>query len=209
MKFEELCQVVPPNGVFRIGHILAGQRSPEDVRRQIGRWSESGKILQIRRGVYVLASPYGKVSPHPFAIANSCRRSSYVSLESALSNYGMIPEYVPATTSITTGRPEELPTPFGRMIFKHVSQGRFFGFRETDLNRDQSALLASPSKAVVDLLYLTPRSDDEAYLSELRLEPMEDFDIDNLRETATGMKSKKVLRAVERLIGIWKEEELL
>jgi len=103
------------------------------------------------------------------------RRTSYVSLESALSYYAMIPEYVPATTCITTGRPEELSTPCGRMIFKHVSQGRFFGFRETDLNRDQSALLASPPKAVVDLLYLTPRSDDESYLSELRMEPMEDL----------------------------------
>ena len=56
----------------------------------------------------MLGKPIGRVSAHPFVVANALKKASYVSLQSALSHYGMIPEYVPVTTSVTTRRPEEV-----------------------------------------------------------------------------------------------------
>jgi hypothetical protein len=53
---------------------------------------------------------------------------SYVSLQSALSYHGMIPEYVPETTCITTGRPLCIQTPFGRISYRHLKSGAFTGF---------------------------------------------------------------------------------
>jgi hypothetical protein len=115
----------------------------------------------------------------------------------------MIPEYVPVTTSVTTGRPEELETPAGRFQFRHVAGRLFDGFSETEVSPGEFALLASPYKALVDLLYLTPGGDQSDYLDELRLSPPEHFAADTLRASAQRSGSVKVRRAVERLLQLW------
>lgn len=199
MKFDDLTAKAPEHGLFRTGQILAGEESPADVRSQLSRWVRSGRIIRLRRQVYALAAPYRKVAPHPFAAANSLRRSSYVSLQSALAHYGMIPEYVPVTTSVTTGRPEEITNPLGRFLFRHVGVGLFRGFAEVEVSLGQRVLMATPQKALVDLLYLTPHSDEVAFLDELRLQRSRAFDAAALRVEAEHSGSAKVLRAVERL----------
>ena len=206
MKIEELSDLVRPGGLFRTGQILAGQHSPQDVRRQLVRWVKSGRVLKLRRGVYMLTKPYVGSAAHPFAVANTLKKASYVSLQSALAHYGMIPEHVPVTTSITTGRPEEVETPLGRFQFRHVAPRLFYGFNEIEISRNQWVLLATPQKAIVDLLYLTPNSDDVEYLRELRLERPEHFEHDNLFEAAARSASSKVERSVERLIELWENE---
>jgi hypothetical protein len=140
---------------------------------------------------------------HPFTVANVLKKASYVSLQSALAHYGMIPEYVPVTTSVTTGRPEELETPAGRFQFRHIADRLFGGFSETEVSPGEFALLASPYKALVDLLYLTPGSDQFDYLGELRLSPPEHFGPVSLQTSAESTGSAKVRRAVEKLLGIW------
>ena len=203
MKFGDLLALTPPNGVFRTGHILAGQTSPAQVRRQLDRWVKSGRVIRLRRGVYLVSDPYSKTSVHPFAAANALKKASYVSLQSALAHHGMIPEFVPVTTSVTAGRPEELSTRIGRFQFRHVRSALFFGFREIEIGRDQMAMLARPEKALVDLLYLTPRSDRVEYLSELRLERPPGFDLGGLRAAVERSRSAKIERAVERLLELW------
>ena len=207
MKLVELAARVPSNGLFRTGQILAGQRSPSDLRRQLHRWARSGRVVQLRRGVYLLCAPYAKLPVHPFAVAGALKKASYVSLHSALAYHGMIPEGVPVTTSVTSGRPEEIDTPRGRFQFRHVSTRLLFGFSEVEMAQDQRALLASAEKALVDLLYLTPHSDRIAYLRELRVVPAESFDRENLHEKAQRVGSRKVERAVRLLLDLWDSED--
>jgi predicted transcriptional regulator of viral defense system len=206
MKSADLHSRVPENGIFRTGQILAGEKSPADVRSQLSRWVRSGRVIQLRRQVYALAEPYRKSAPHPFAVANALRRSSYVSLQSALAYYGMIPEYVPVVTSVTTGRPEEITNPLGRFQFRHVSVGLFRGFADVEVSSGQRILMATPQKALVDLLYLTPHSDEVAFLEELRIQRSRVFDAAALRVEAAHSGSAKVLRAVERLERLPAEE---
>jgi predicted transcriptional regulator of viral defense system len=205
MKFEVLLQRVPDDGLFTTGHILSGVGQPEDLRRQLARWVSAGKVLQLRRGVYMLSAPYARRAAHPFLVANTLHRASYVSLQSALSHYGMIPEYVPVTTSVTTGRPEEVSTSAGRYQFRHLAKSRFFGFREIELAPGQRALVATPCKALVDLLYLAHHSDNPGYLRELRIARPPDLDIEKLFRTAELTGSAKVLRAVRCLVTVWEE----
>lgn len=205
MKIEELADRVPENGLFRTGQILSGNRLPAHVRRQLDRWVKSGRVVQLRRGVYKLQKPYVSSGAHPFAIANALKKASYVSLQSALSHYGMIPEYVPVTTSATTGRPEACDNPMGRFLFRHISAKRFFGFKELEIAPGQQALIASPAKALVDLLYLTPHSDNPDYLRELRLTEPESFDRKELGAVVEKLGSSKVERAVRHIIELWKE----
>jgi len=206
MNFKKLIEKVGPNGLFRTGQILAGEYSPADVRRQLDRWVKSGRVLRLRRGAYALAKPYGPVPAHPFTTANVLKKASYVSLQSALAHYGMIPEYVPVTTSITTGRPEELDTPVGRFQFRHIAPRLFHGFKETEIAPGQFALLADRCKALVDLLYLTPSSDQPAFLHEMRLTRPDGFDLVQLQKTVRRTGSRKVERAVRRLLDAWEVE---
>jgi predicted transcriptional regulator of viral defense system len=205
MKIEELADRVPENGLFRTGQILSGNRQPEHVRRQLDRWVKSGRVVQLRRGVYKLQKPYVSTGAHPFAIATVLKKASYVSLQSALSYYGMIPEYVPVTTSVTTGRPEACDNPLGRFLFRHISPKRFFGFTELEVAPSQLALIASPAKALLDLLYLTPHSDNPDYLRELRLTEPDGFDREELGTFVENVGSYKAERAVRHIIELWKE----
>lgn len=199
MKFENLLARTAPNGLFRTGDILAGAGNPAAVRRQLNRWKQSGRIHQLRREVYCVRAPYRTDQPHPFAIANLLRRGSYVSLQSALSHYGMIPEHVPMVTSVTGGRPETLATPAGRFRFRHLGANRFFGFAERAVAPGEPAWIATPEKALVDLLYLSPGSDSRDFLEELRLAFPERFPLGRLMETGLRMQSAKVDRALRIL----------
>jgi len=199
MNYGELLDIARNNLVFSSSLLLAGRGSAGSVRRQLDRWVKSGRLMQLRRGVYSVAAPYRAEAPHPFLVANHLRKPSYVSFQSALSHYGMIPEFVPATTSVTTGRPEELQTPLGRFVFRHVKKTAFFAYNQKEISRGQSVFLASPEKALLDLLYLTPGSDSPEYLEELRFEPMDHFDWEAVRRHAERLKSRKLKRAVELL----------
>jgi hypothetical protein len=84
-------------------------------------------------------------------------------------------------------------------MFRHLKKGAFFGYAETEISKGQSAFLASPEKALLDLLYLTPGSDSPEYLEELRFEPPEHFDWEAFRRHADRLKSRKLKRAEEFL----------
>jgi predicted transcriptional regulator of viral defense system len=196
MKWEEVLNIARENPVFSSSWLLTGRSSTHDVRRQLDRWVKSGRVLQLRRGLYALAQPYQAQAPHPFLVANRLRKPSYVSLQSALSYYGMIPEFVPVTTSVTTGRPEELETPLGRFMYRHVKTAAFFGYLQTEISPGQPVFLATPEKALLDLFYLTPGSDSGEYLEELRFEPMDGFDWHALHLHAERLGSPKLKHAV-------------
>lgn len=199
MKWNELLQIVGREPVFHSSILISGAVDSADLGRQLSRWVKSGNLIQLRRSLYVLSERHQKTSPHPFLVANRLKRASYVSLQSALEYHGLIPEYVPSVTSITTGRPEELVTPLGSFIFKHIKKALFSGYQAIDLGEGQSAFIATPEKALLDLLYLTPGSDNPDYLRELRLQNSETLNTGLLIELADRSGSRKLLRAARRI----------
>jgi hypothetical protein len=199
MKWGALLEIIGDEPVFHSSLLLAGSPNPVDLGRQLSRWVKSRKLLQLRRGLYSLAEPHRKNPAHPFLVANRLKRASYVSLQSALEHHHLIPEYVPTITSITTGRPETLSTPLGNYVFKHIKKNLFFGYRLVDLGIGQSAFVAGPEKALLDLLYLTPASDDFNYLKELRLQNTQNLSLGLLLEQALSFGSQKLLRAVQKI----------
>lgn len=205
MKFEDVLELVGNAPVFRTSTLVAASRrtSGEAIRRQLDRWVKSGRVVMVRRGVYCLAPPYAKVRPHPFVLANAMSQGSYVSLQSALALYGVIPEHVPVTTSITPGRPETVENTIGIFSFRHVKRSLLWGYRELEVAAGQFALVASPEKSLLDLLYITSGSDDPSYLDELRAEPQPPFEPSRFLDMAARTGSSKVLRAARRLVASW------
>ena len=200
MKLESLLALVGDEPVFETGFLLAGDANPADVQRQLSRWVQAGRLLQLRRGLYTLAPPFQKVRPHPFVVANRLAPGSYVSLQSALSHYALIPEYVPVTTSVTTGRPGQWETPLGTYSFRHIQDNLLLGFRRTALAGNQEALLATPEKALLDLIYLEPDADSPEYLAELRLQNMDGLDPAELHRLAEASGKPKLRRAAKEVI---------
>ena len=206
MKFEVLLALVGQLPLFDSSLLLAGGLRPEAVRLQLSRWKASGRILQLRRGLYVLAPPYQKVIPHPFVIANSLARPSYVSLQSALAHHGLIPEDAPVTVSVTRSRPARFSTPLGDFIFHHVRSGLLAGYKRLEVAPNQWAFVARPEKALCDLVYLTPGGDDPAFLQELRLQNLALIDAGEIRRQAAAYASPKLLRAAEGILSLAEAE---
>lgn len=195
MRFDELQEIAGREPVFETGLLIAGNVEPASVRRQLSRLVASGRLIQLRRGLYALAPPFQKTKPHPFLVANRMVRASYVSLQSALAYHGLIPEYVPVVTSVTTMRPGRWETPLGDFEYRHIKRELFCGYEPVDLQEKQTALVATPEKALLDLLYLWPGSDSRAYLQELRLQNLEGLDLAALKAMASASGSPKLVRA--------------
>ncbi len=195
MRFEHLLAVVGSESVFETGLLLAGDVDPSDVRRQLTRWTQAGRIQQLRRGLYMLAPPYLAARPHMFVVANRLVRPSYVSRESALAHHGLIPEHVQVVTSVTTKRPGLFDTPLGSHDYRHVKTDLFWGYRVADLGQRQKALVAVPEKALLDLVYLQTGADSPEFLGELRLQNLERMDMDELERQAKRSGAPKLRRA--------------
>ena len=197
MKFTELLDIVGNRPAFASPLLRAGDVDTTDLASQLSRWAASGKLLQLRRGVYALAEQYRSRPPHPFEVANLLERPSYVSLESGLSHHGVIPESVFATTSVTTARAGEFDTPLGRYAYRHIGQSLFWGY-VTETIGGAEVLVARPEKALLDLVYFRTGADRPAFLDELRLDTG-GLDHAVLHEMARRTGKPKLMRAAENV----------
>jgi predicted transcriptional regulator of viral defense system len=112
------------------------------------------EVWRLRRGLYGLANRFAQGRVDPLELAQRIHGPSYVSLETALSQHGWIPEAVQAITSVTPGRSRSFHTPVGLFTFTRVPQRRFLaGVRRTSREGAGAFFLATPLKALADYVY--------------------------------------------------------
>jgi hypothetical protein len=123
---------------------------------------KAGEVIRIHRGLYCLAPKYLRRKPDPLVFAQLIHGPSYLSLETALSYHGWIPEAVYAITSVCVDRAREFETPLGHFGFTRVPQKVFYTEvtriekqegNEPGLRAGESFLMASPLKALADYVY--------------------------------------------------------
>ena len=206
MNFDDLLKQTAELPCFSTRFLAAGQSLPQ-VRLQLARWVKDGRLIKIHKGLYTLAQHYRKVKADSFYIANVLKPHSYVSLQSALAWYGLIPEFVPVVTSVSTSRPQSIETPLGRFESRHISKDYFWGYQQLELSDKQAAFVARPEKALLDLVYLTPGGDKRNFLEELRLQNLETINREVLGEFVKRTRKPKLKRAFENIELIIKEGE--
>lgn len=206
MNYKDLLNATSDLSCFSTQYLAAGQELTK-IRLQLNRWVRSGKVLRIAKGLYTLPKPYQKISPHPFPIANQLKTPSYVSLHSALAWHSMIPEYTPMTTSVTTSRPQTIETPLGYFQFRHISKRYFWGYQQILLSSKQTAFVARPEKALLDLLHLTPQGNDLDYLRELRLQNLDKINLIFLQQVIDKLARPKFRKVTELIKLLIKESE--
>jgi len=207
MNLSDLLSLVGDEPVFESSILLAGDVDPAGVRQQLSRWTDRGVIIQLRRGVYTLAEPYRRVEAHPFVLANAICAPSYVSLQSALRYHDLIPENVPTTTSVTTRRASDYSTGLGQHIYRHLKPKYFWGYESVEVRDGQHAWVATPAKALLDLVHLVVGGDHEEYLRSLRLQNPETFDFKALDAAAQRWGTPKALRAAGAIRSLSYDDE--
>lgn len=130
-----------------------------DIRKpaqKLGLLERNKDIIRLRRDLYVCSEKVsGKVLSLEL-IANRLLNPSYVSMSTALRYYGLIPESVYLIQSVTIKESREYETPVGRFVFTHIKRDAFnIGISNIEEN-GYSFLIASPEKALCDLIANTP-----------------------------------------------------
>ena len=121
----------------------------------IKRAMSAGEILNIRRGLYCLAPKFQKKPVSVYSLAERIYGPSYVSLETALSYHGWIPEAVYACTCASYRTTKQFETPLGIFSYKHVPQRTFYlGVERCEDKHGNVFLMATPAKALTDYVYI-------------------------------------------------------
>lgn len=105
-------------------------------------------LTRVKRGIYLLnAQP-----PAAFEIANMLLSPSYLSLETALSYYRIIPEVVYPITSLTTKPPKEFSKFNRTYVYSKINSKLFFGYSKVRIGA-HDILMAEREKALLDYFY--------------------------------------------------------
>jgi hypothetical protein len=165
--------------------LLNEYKSPND---KISELIKSKDLVAVRRGLYIIGQKLDLPAPEPFLIANHLRGPSYVSLESALSFWNMIPEKTYEITSVTTRSSKTYKTPVGRYSFKQLKTPYYaYGIKIVEYSPKQTILIASREKALFDKVVLTSKVNLRS-IKQTREFLMEDLRID--REILSSLETK-------------------
>lgn len=190
-----------PFDYFYLMSLLKEYRSPRD---KISRMIKKKEIIQVKKGLYVTSPTFGGYL-NLKVLANLVYGPSYISLEYALSYWGLIPEKVEEVTSMTNKRNKVFETPVGTFSYKYLENTKFSKGIEWIFDETGSFLIASKEKAICDriaLVKLLAFDEIEDFLeSELRLDMGElaDLDIELVKEIQAAYRKKSVTAFYEWL----------
>ena len=165
MKFIEFQEKFKDRVLIDLREV-AGVFADFDHRR-IYEWQKRGYIKKLINNFYVFAKKDFTQAEVSF-IANKLVEPSYISLESALRYYNLIPETVYLNTCITTRKTRMIKSAVGNFQYRSLKKELFFGYKL--VNQDALVYrIAEPEKAVLDFLYLRADIKSLDALKELRL----------------------------------------
>jgi hypothetical protein len=155
MSFQEAIQAYAEQPITKqiLLDVLKEYKRPFDKIDELVRHQ---MLLQIKRGLYIAGPKLSIAPPEPFLIANHLYGPSYVSLDTALSYWGLIPERVYEISSITTNNSKTYKTAVGRFSYKKMPLPYYsFGIKQVQLTSKQTVLMASQEKALCDKIITT------------------------------------------------------
>ena len=199
---EQLLESLP-HGQFTSQEVTALFPGSDDHRYGlVKRAIASGEIIHVRRGLYCLATKYRPKGINVYALAQYVYGPSYVSLESALSWHGWIPEAVHSITSASYKKSRQFETPLGLFSYDRIAQKVFYS--EVKRLTDETGnvfFMASPLKALADYVYVhkTDWTGIEPVVSSLRVETeeLEQVSRQNIEGLIGNYSNSRVKRFLE------------
>lgn len=173
------------------------------------RLEDAGEIIRLKRGMYVTSPSISGVRLNEFLIANHLHGPSYVSMQSALRYYGLIPETVTETISLTPGLAKVFTNDVGLFRYVHCPNAYFSVGIRSVAEGNAVFMMASPEKALCDLMIFTPHlnlrynAEIRTYLEEdlrIDLDDLREFNTDILKECAELGKKRTMVKQLIRII---------
>ena len=183
--------------------------SYQSPNMRIALLEKKGILIRLKRGLYVVSPEFSGKELSVGLIANHLYGPSYVSLHWALSWYGLIPERIDTITSITTRHTREFMNTLGCFTFRGVSKEYFSIGIKSQEDAGIHFLLASPEKAICDMLMQEKHvpeqsvSSLETYFEEdmrIDLDDLRQMDINIFRQCMEAGKKKQILANLVKLI---------
>lgn len=180
---------------------LKGYKRPND---KISGLKAQGFLKPLKKGLYIAGPSVTDKKPDAMLVANHLLGPSYVSVETALSYFGLIPERVYETSSMTTKASRSFNTAMGLFTYTRLSLPYYsFGLQMLRLPSHQYAIVASPEKALCDKIVttsgLTLRGIRNAY----------DYLVDDMRIDESALKGLNTNMIQEWLSDAPKKDSLL
>jgi len=187
--------------------LLKDYKRPNDKIQSL---KADGLIESVKKGLYIAGRSLGSERPESALLANHILGPSYISMESALAHYGLIPEKVFAVTSMTTKASRKFQTNIGIYTYTNLPLPYYaFGLASVSLSKDQQAIMAIPEKALCDKIATTPgiilRSQSSArdyIFGNLRMEEedLAKFDINAILSWLENAPKRESLEMLVKMI---------
>lgn len=184
------------------------KRFPGFERENLLNWQKKGFLLRIRNGWYSFSDAI-QTEEQAWYTANKIYTPSYISLASALSHYGWIPEGVFSFTSVSTRKTCVFETPKGRFQYFTVKPALFFGYKIQPVE-GLGIKIAEPEKALLDFLYFHPKLQLDVDFESFRFNLPQmhvDLDIDKLDAYAGLFSSDALLKRLNTFKNILEHAE--
>lgn len=149
-----------------IKHLFPDE-SDKTTKNNLIRWLSKGYFARLKRDLYEFIDHGSEVKIPDLYVANRMYEPSYVSLETALSIYSIIPDVAAGVTSVTTQPTRTFKNKYGSFFYRTCKKGAFTGYRLMLYDRFK-VHIADKEKALVDFLYYHLHSGYSVDFSEER-----------------------------------------
>lgn len=164
MKYQELKKAINKPYFTNLDILL---KKLNIYNYQLSTWKKKNYIGRLKSGIYFFVDEKEKITP--LEISFLIYQPSYLSMESMLGYYGLIPEIVYGQTAVTTKITRRFSNDFGNFTYRHINPKLFFGYIpvETPFGK---YLIAEPEKALLDYFYFNlGKINDQKDINELRI----------------------------------------
>ncbi len=196
---------------------IAGDAVADDEHARVAlyRWVKAGRLIALKKGVYMHARFYERCRQEAnfsALVSAILQPQSYISLEYVLQTHQLLTEITYPVTAITIKNTRTITNPLGTFVYRHIQPALYCGFRMSEVHGILVAI-ASPAKALFDYLYLRPSAihlSDGNLAEELRLN-LDELSPANRSEFAGyvlnsdpakmgGVKMRRILTNLEKTV---------
>jgi len=177
MRIVDIIKIIRKSGVKIVS--LSDLRKLLDIEKDNTSYKIAEKLvaekflLRLKKGVYLSAfNP-----PDSFEIANAIYTPSYISLESALNYYGVLPQFPYSVTSVSPKKSKKVLIDEKEFEYVQISHKLYWGFR-----REGQTVIASPEKALLDMIYIASKGLRRIEFDELDYSALNKSDFHKLRQ---------------------------
>ena len=177
---------------------------PDFDHNNLTRWQRQGFIVKLRQGFYAFRESVSQAN-FAFFLSNFIYKPSYVSLHTALAFYGMIPEAVTQIVAVSSMKTAAFHNEVSQFSYKKLKPELMFGYVQKPFG-NRIIRIASPEKALLDLLYLYPFYNTSQEIANLRIDEdyvRDDLNMETLLLYLDRFKNKKLAKRVEMFINLY------